>query len=130
MSRYTDMIRSTAADLYAETGAPSVVTIKYDRGSFNGIMPQLFPLTAGDMKRIFSILDRVPDYNDALTAAETVRTFCADMIRIYNDLAKSYSTPDGKTFCAAQVKRYADNINAVADRYGLERVDVEKAPRQ
>lgn len=129
MSRYTDMIRSTAADLYAETGAPSIVTIKYDRGSFNGIMPQLFPLTAGDMKRIFSILDRVPDYNDALTAAETIRTFCADMIRIYNDLAKSYSTPDGKTFCAAQVKRYADNINAVADRYGLDRVDVEKAPR-
>jgi hypothetical protein len=123
------MIRSTAAEIYTETGRPSIVSIKYDRGSFNGNMPQLFPLAAGDMKRIFSILDRVPDYNDALTAAETIRTFCADMIRIYNDLNKTYSTPDGKTFCAAQVKRYADNINAVADRYGLDRVDVEKAPR-
>lgn len=129
MSRYTDMIRSTAAEIYAETGRPSIVSIKYDRGSFSGNMPGLFPLAAGDMKRIFSILDRVPDYNDALTAAETVRTFCADMIRIYKDLEKSHGTPDGKTFCAAQVKRYADNINAVADRYGLDRVDVEKAPR-
>lgn len=129
MSRYTDMIRSTAAEIYAETGAPSVVSIKYDRGSFNGNMPQLFPLAAGDMKRVFSILDRVPDYNDALTAAETIRTFCADMIRIYKDLEKSHGTPDGKTFCAAQVKRFSENVNAVADRYGLEHVDVEKAPR-
>ena len=131
MSRYTDMIISAARGEYEDAhGTGATAVIKYDSGSMALNMAELFPVSRQDLNRIISALDRVPSWDDARSAAETMHRYCADMIVIYKLFsAQRFNNDSGKTFCAAQVKRYAVTVDALADRYGLDKSDVEKQPR-